>query len=62
MNGHVQIRLSGQLGDITMVLAELLASKAFRIEVDEHPHPNRRGLGVRVYAELSLPVGQETRS
>ncbi|MFD6355735.1 hypothetical protein [Nocardia tengchongensis] len=62
MNGHVEIRLSGQLGDITLVLAELLASKAFRIAVNEHPYPNRRGLGVRVYAELALPAEQETRS
>ncbi|MBF6212243.1 hypothetical protein IU433_17515 [Nocardia puris] len=64
MNGRVRLRLSGDLGDITMVLAELLASKAFRIVVDEHPYPNRRDPGVRVYVELALPTpttnGQET--
>lgn len=56
MNRHVQLRLSGDLGDITMVLAELLASKAFRIIVDEKPYPNTRTPGVRVYVDLSMPT------
>ncbi|MEV6069247.1 hypothetical protein AB0L82_22095 [Nocardia sp. NPDC052001] len=55
MNGHVRLRLSGQLGDITMVLAELLASKAFHIVVDERPYPGQ-GLGVRVYVDIAVPT------
>lgn len=63
MNGHVRLRLSGDLGDITMVLAELLASKQFRIAVDEETYPNHTGLGVRVYVDLAVPTtGQEPRS
>ncbi|WP_040806062.1 hypothetical protein [Nocardia concava] len=55
MNNTVQIRLSGDLGDITMVIAELLASKQFRMVVDETPYRNRTGAGVRVYIELAMP-------
>ncbi|MFE5288130.1 hypothetical protein ACFRAQ_24455 [Nocardia sp. NPDC056611] len=61
MNGIVRLRLSGDLGDITAVLADLIGSHAFRVMVDDHTYRNRDG-GVRVYAELSLPIGQETRS
>ncbi|MGW5229635.1 hypothetical protein ACWEP5_32485 [Nocardia niigatensis] len=56
----VQLRLSGDLADITRVLADLIGSHAFRLVVDDHKYPNRHG-GVRVYAELSLPLGSETR-
>ncbi|MCU1641204.1 MAG: hypothetical protein JWN03_1479 [Nocardia sp.] len=62
MNGKVQLRLAGELGDITIVLAELLASKQFRILVDERPYPDRRGFGVRVYVDLALPTTQEGKS
>ncbi|MFB7723138.1 hypothetical protein [Nocardia sp. NPDC056100] len=58
----VRLRLSGRLGDITTVLADLVASNAFRIEVDDRPYPNRTGLDVRVYAELSLPTEQDRRA
>ncbi|MEV0461425.1 hypothetical protein AB0I30_07315 [Nocardia tengchongensis] len=60
MNGHVQLRLSGELGDITVVLASILASKEFRIVVDEKPVPDRHGFGVRVYVDLEFPVRQDT--
>lgn len=59
MNGQVQLRLSGDLGDITMVLAELLASKQFHLAVDEHPVPNRERPGVRVYVDLTVPAPKE---
>ncbi|MFB8007532.1 hypothetical protein [Nocardia sp. NPDC056000] len=61
MNGHVQLRLVGHLGDITIVLAELLASKAFRIVVNERPYPSRHIPAVRVYVELTLPTGKVDR-
>ncbi|MEV6101042.1 hypothetical protein [Nocardia sp. NPDC051981] len=60
MNGHVQLRLSGELGDITLVLASILAAKEFKIVVDERPYPNRRAPGVRVYVDLEFPVRQDT--
>lgn len=60
MNGHVQLRLMGDLGDITMVLAELLASKTFRMVVDETPRANRRGFGVRVYVDLQMPIPSQS--
>ncbi|MFE3796967.1 hypothetical protein [Nocardia tengchongensis] len=50
--GSVRLRLSGTLGAITKVLADLQESRAFRIEVDDRPRANRHGLDVRVYAEL----------
>ncbi|GAB0103469.1 hypothetical protein JMUB6875_24420 [Nocardia sp. JMUB6875] len=59
MNGHVQLRLSGELGDITLVLASILASKEFKVVVDERPYPNRRAPGVRVYVDLEFPVRQD---
>ncbi|WP_433594409.1 hypothetical protein [Nocardia sp. CA-145437] len=52
LKGSVHLRLSGTLGDITKVLADLSASRAFRIEVNERPHANRHGFDVHVYAEL----------
>ncbi|MEU0545029.1 hypothetical protein ABZ319_34670 [Nocardia sp. NPDC005978] len=63
MNRTVQLRLSGDLGDITMVLATLLAAKQFRLVVDETPYPNRKPRrgdrdprpGVRVYVDLQMP-------
>lgn len=60
MNSTVRLRLSGDLADITRVLADLIGSHAFRLTVEDHKYPNRDG-GVRVYAELSLPIEQETR-
>ncbi|MFF0608412.1 hypothetical protein ACFYUD_07065 [Nocardia tengchongensis] len=60
MNGTVQLRLSGDLADITRVLADLIGSHAFRLAVDENRYPNRHG-GVRVYAELTTPAEQEPR-
>lgn len=53
MTGLVRLRLSGNLGDITTVLADLTGSPAFRIHVDERTYSNRDG-GVRVYAELTV--------
>ncbi|MEU1204022.1 hypothetical protein [Nocardia sp. NPDC005825] len=50
--GSVRLRLSGTLGNITRVLADLRESGAFRIEVNERPRANRHGFDVRVYAEL----------
>ncbi|MEU1206198.1 hypothetical protein [Nocardia sp. NPDC005825] len=58
MNGVVRLRLSGTRADITRVLADLIASHAFRINVDERTYLDRTG-GVRVYAELAIPE-QET--
>ncbi|WP_040853737.1 hypothetical protein [Nocardia niigatensis] len=58
MSGTVRIRLSGNRADITRVLADLIASHAFRVTVDERTYLDRSG-GVRVYAELAVP-GQET--
>ncbi|MFE5283878.1 hypothetical protein ACFRAQ_02755 [Nocardia sp. NPDC056611] len=53
MSNIVRIRLSGNRADITHVLADLIASHAFRIAVDERTYLNRDG-GVRVYAELTI--------
>lgn len=52
ITGSVRLRLSGTLGNITKVLADLQESKAFRVEVDDRPRANRRGFDVSVYAEL----------
>ncbi|MBF6179898.1 hypothetical protein [Nocardia otitidiscaviarum] len=54
MNRTVRLRLSGELADITRVLADLIGSRAFRVTVDERTYLNRGG-GVRVYADVSIP-------
>lgn len=54
MNHTVRLRLSGDLADITRVLADLIGSHTFRITVDEHTYLNRSG-GVRVYANVAIP-------
>ncbi|WP_280356388.1 hypothetical protein [Nocardia otitidiscaviarum] len=52
MNHVVHLRLSGELADITAVLADLIGSHAFGLDVDPRTYPNRGG-GVRVYADLT---------
>ncbi|MCP9619685.1 hypothetical protein FOH10_09110 [Nocardia otitidiscaviarum] len=54
MNGVVHLRLSGELADITAVLANLVGSHAFRLDVNPRTYLNRGG-GVRVYADISIP-------
>lgn len=61
MSGIVQMRLSGELGDVIKVLAKLLGSNDFRLQVGESEFPNRRG-GVRVYLDLADPAEQQRPS
>ncbi|MFE3796966.1 hypothetical protein [Nocardia tengchongensis] len=60
MKGTVQIRLSGDLADITRILAGLIAVRAFGVTVGRDVYRNRDG-SARVYAELSLPLNQENQ-
>ncbi|MFI6870863.1 hypothetical protein [Nocardia sp. NPDC050406] len=60
MTNTVRLRLSGNLADITRVLAALIGSHTFRVTVDERTYLNRDG-GVRVYAELSELDQEVTR-
>ncbi len=62
MNGIVLLRLSGDLADITAVLATLVGADGLRMAVRDRTYPNRNGDGVRVYAELALPAAKEGRS
>lgn len=61
IKGIVQIRLSGDLADITSVLVDLIASHAFGITVGRDVYRNRDGRA-RVYAELTLPPEQENQA
>ncbi|MEU1204023.1 hypothetical protein [Nocardia sp. NPDC005825] len=60
MKGTVQIRLSGELADITRVLAHLVASHAFGVTIGRDVYRNRDG-SARIYAELTLPLEQENQ-
>ncbi|WP_225732250.1 MULTISPECIES: hypothetical protein [unclassified Nocardia] len=61
MNGVVRLRLCGDLGDITAVLAVLVGTEGLLIDVGDLTYPNRGGNGVRVYAELAVPAVKEGR-
>ncbi|MEV6069246.1 hypothetical protein AB0L82_22090 [Nocardia sp. NPDC052001] len=52
MSNPVQIRLSGNLGDIAHVLAALVGSTELRVEVDTHIYRDTDREGC-VYAELT---------